>query len=295
MPTLADAAYIAWQINEFLYGVRAGRHRENADGVVEPEPILHFFWRATHHGVPLEDRLPQSEFDFYLDLLVATATAVGEEHTLNTKGSAFWNLYGSMHEIELPVFVLVNIVNNSYSTSHPELCDRLRKTVLKRAADWAKLTKGPNPPKPCPSYKPLLLGDASNDSRGFLPLERFLQTARECAAAQRARDAKVLNATFGTWITDDEGQSFDAFACVSNRRHADRMCTREAAREPVWSHVAMSRAWPPYAWHGSESVTHACSSQDVVSSPELTNHPDPLPRPPPRDHVVQEDGDAFEP
>jgi hypothetical protein len=74
-------------INEFLYGVRAGRHRENADGTLEPEPILYFFWRATHHGVPLEDRLPTADFDMYIDLLAAVGTAVGEEHTLNTKGT----------------------------------------------------------------------------------------------------------------------------------------------------------------------------------------------------------------
>jgi hypothetical protein len=139
-------------INEFLYGVRAGRTRDTSDGVTEAEPLLHFFWRATHHGVPLEDRLPAADFDFYLDLLTGVATAVGDEHTLNTKGthgrgrlddgrglrswpwamiaapvvlshallrrctrvagSAFWHLLGSMHEIELPVFLLLNVANN---------------------------------------------------------------------------------------------------------------------------------------------------------------------------------------
>ena len=45
--------------------------------------------------------MPAADFDMYLDLLDAVANAVGAEHTLNTKGSgAFWNLFGSMQEIQ---------------------------------------------------------------------------------------------------------------------------------------------------------------------------------------------------
>ena len=49
-------------INEFLYGIRACRRRlAEADGAEEPEPIVYTFWQATHHGVPLENRLPTTE------------------------------------------------------------------------------------------------------------------------------------------------------------------------------------------------------------------------------------------
>jgi hypothetical protein len=82
-----------------MYGVRACRTRTTPSGATEPEPILHFFWRATHHGVPLEERLPPSDFALYIDLLSGVANAVGDEHTLNCKGAAaFWNIYGSMQE-----------------------------------------------------------------------------------------------------------------------------------------------------------------------------------------------------
>jgi len=197
-------------INEFLYGVRACRTRETADGAIEVEPILHFFWRATHHGVPVEDRMPSSDFDFYLDLLASVAFAVGEEHTLKTKAAAFWNIFGSMQEIELPVFLLVNVVNSCFSSNHSELCDRLRKVVVKKAAEWSKACKGATPPKPCPSYKPLLLGSSTLDSRGHLPLTMFLKLAVEAAMAQRARDSKLLDVVFESWI-GPEGRSFDAF------------------------------------------------------------------------------------
>ena len=83
-------------INEFLFGVRASRSREAADGSFEAEPIVYPFWRATHHGVPPEDRMAFGDFDFYIDLLGCVATKVGEEHTLKLKGvGAFWNLFGS--------------------------------------------------------------------------------------------------------------------------------------------------------------------------------------------------------
>jgi len=194
-------------INEFLYGVRAGRTRDTSDGVTEAEPLLHFFWRATHHGVPLEDRLPAADFDFYLDLLTGVATAVGDEHTLNTKGSAFWHLLGSMHEIELPVFLLLNVANNCYASTYPELCDRLRKAVVKKAAERQKAKE---PPKPPPSYKPMALGSEKLDSRGHLPLDVFLNSAMEASMAQRTRDAKVLDAIFHSWAPHEH--SFEAFA-----------------------------------------------------------------------------------
>ena len=64
-------------INEFLFGVRACRSRDAGDGPLEPEPIVYPFWRATHHGVPPEDRMPHAEFDVYMDLLAMVAQKVG--------------------------------------------------------------------------------------------------------------------------------------------------------------------------------------------------------------------------
>ena len=71
---------------------------------------------------------------------------------LNTKGvGAFWNLYGSMHEIELPAFVLLNVTNQCYAEINPEMCDRMRKAITKKAAEWLKRKQSSSPPKPSPA------------------------------------------------------------------------------------------------------------------------------------------------
>jgi len=200
-------------INEFLYGVRAGRMRTAADGSTEPEPVLHYFWRATHHGVPFEERLPPADFDFFIDLLSAVASAVGEEHTLKCKGTgAFWNLYGSMHELELPVFVLINVVTNLFSATQPELIERLRKAIVKRAAEFCKASKKGEPPSSPGPYKRMLLGSEALDSRGHLPLETFLRLAIDAGEAQRKRDAAVLESILTSWMDGAAGSSFDVFA-----------------------------------------------------------------------------------
>lgn len=225
-------------INEFLYGVRACRRRETAAGTQEIEPMVWIFWCATHHGVPLEDRMSHSHFDFYLDLLAAVAKAVGEEHTLNTKGGAFWNLFGSMQELCLPVFLLLNVVQTCYGASEPELGERLRKAVVKKAAEWTKQQKGANAPKQPPSYKLTLLGSESLDSRGHLPLDFFLRMAMEEAAAQHERDAKLLEAIFAAWEEDSDGRTFDAFACATTAlcalsRSCPRASTLKASHAPA--------------------------------------------------------------
>jgi len=201
-------------INEFMYGVRACRTRTTPSGATEPEPILHFFWRATHHGVPLEERLPPSDFALYIDLLSGVANAVGDEHTLNCKGAAaFWNIYGSMQEIELPVFVLVNVMNSYYKES-AETGDRLRKAVVKKAAEWTAACKK-EAPKMCASYKRFLLGEDAKGSptrdRNHLPLDTFLKMGLEAADAQRKRDASVLDANLNSYLLSDM-RPFDAFA-----------------------------------------------------------------------------------
>jgi hypothetical protein len=198
-------------INEFLYGVRKQRSRTNAKGVEEDEPLLYFFWQASHHGVPEPDRVHADDFDFYIDLLSAVADTVSHEHTLKMKGGAFWNMLGSMAEIELPVFVLLNTLAKFCLRHSPALEQRLKKIVLDRAKAYAKEAKGPKPPQPAPSYKPTLIGEASMDSRGHLPLESFLKSCLGGFKQQRLENAKGLSLVFATWDQGRDG-GFDDFS-----------------------------------------------------------------------------------
>ena len=82
---------------------------------------------------------PADDFDFYLDLLGTTADTIGKEHTLKMAGGAFWNMLGSMNEMELPVFVLINVVQKAYSKSNAPLFERLKTLILQKAKEYAKL------------------------------------------------------------------------------------------------------------------------------------------------------------
>ena len=230
-------------INEFLYGIRENRTRKNAKDEVEPEPLLMPFWCASHHGVPHADRWSDEIFDFYADVLGTTARTVGEEHTLQLKGiGAFWNLLGSMAEIQLPVFVLLNVLTKLFDKVHPELLERLKKMTTQKAAAFAKAQKDAaakaqkdpkNAPKPCPGYKPTVLGKPDMDSRGFLGLESFLALCMEGAQAQRDKDATILDSAYKSWDPDGTG-GFDAFAdCLMSAApelpEDDLICLYQAA------------------------------------------------------------------
>ena len=99
----------------------------------EEEPLLYFFWQASHHGVPFESHVHADDFDFYMDVLGTVAEVVGAEHTLAMKGGAFWNMLGSMQEILLPVFVLINVAQKLYGKSHPTLAEKLKTMATSKA------------------------------------------------------------------------------------------------------------------------------------------------------------------
>jgi len=230
---------IAFQkLCEFFYGVRECRMRKNAKGEVEDEPILYFFWTACHHGVPFDEQLQDDDFDFFIDLLAMVARTAGEEHTLKLQGAgAFWNLLGSMAEIQLPAFVLVQALqrlcgpqgrfaitstadgaapetpSKAHHGGHPELFERLKKITLHSAAEFWKASKvtGRKAMQPAPSYKPTLLG-AEHVQVGFLPLESFLSLCLEGMHAQRAKDSVALEAIWSTWEKEAGETGFDTFA-----------------------------------------------------------------------------------
>ena len=207
-------------INEFLYGIRKLRNRTKPTGEEEEEPLLYFFWQASQHGVPHEKHIHADDFDFYVDLLGITADVIGSEHTLKMKGGAFWNMFGSMQEIQIPVFVLVNVAMAAFGKSHPALAEKLKTMITNKAKAFMKLCKDPKTaPKPCESYHPTILGlqasGATMDSRGHLPLELFLREALATFRKQRLEDAVGLNVTFQTWYPEGcEESAFDAFTAM---------------------------------------------------------------------------------
>ena len=170
--------------------------------------------------MPHDKHVHADDFDFYLDLLATTADTVGSEHTLKMKGGAFWNMFGSMQEILIPVFVLINVVMKAYHKKHDALAEKLKNMVLNKAKAYMKLCGGPNPPKPCESYHPTLLGHASMDSRGHLPLETFLKEALLVFKSQRAEDALGLNTVFQTWDSEHNA-GFDAFQAMLQHAKPD--------------------------------------------------------------------------
>ena len=76
---------------------------------------------------------------------------VGEEHTLKMPGiGAFYHLLGSMAEIQLPAFVLINVLQRLYGPDPidpaskpgmPALLERLKRTTLARVGAFMKVKR----------------------------------------------------------------------------------------------------------------------------------------------------------
>jgi hypothetical protein len=169
--------------------------------------------------------------------------------------------------IELPVFVLVNVMNSYYKES-AETGDRLRKAVVKKAAEWTAACKK-EAPKMCASYKRFLLGEDAKGSptrdRNHLPLDTFLKMGLEAADAQRKRDTSVLDANLNSYLLSDM-RPFDAFACVTriacHAPHATRHTPRAARHAPhATRHAPHATCRTPHATrrtpHAARRTPHA--------------------------------------
>jgi hypothetical protein len=203
-------------INEFLYGVSAERYRKDEKAnLTEPEPLLMPFWQGSWHGVPQQERMPMEMFEFYLDMLAGVAKTVSEEHTLQLKGvGAFWNMLGSMHEISIPVFVLINCITKMFEKSHKELFERMKQGVLRTASVNLKEKQKRDKegkPKPFPSYKEALLGKESLDSRGYVAVHQFLNLALESDKKQTEKDSKFLDDAYQTWVAFKKENTYEVF------------------------------------------------------------------------------------
>jgi hypothetical protein len=179
------------------------------------------FWKGCWHGVPLEERFPNEEFEFYIDMLAGLAKTVGEEHTLQLKSiGAFWNMLGSMTQISVPVFVCLNTIKRMFEKSHKDLHDRLHRMTLQAATQnqKAKAKIKDENDLPFPNYKRQYLGDANIDSRGHLTMYQFLDLSLQGMLKQRDKDAEILTGIYHKWVKAAGGEeSFDVFAeCIMN-------------------------------------------------------------------------------
>ena len=203
-------------INEFLYGVRAERYRKDEKAnLTEPEPLLMPFWQGSWHGVPQQERMPMEMFEFYLDVLAGVAKTVSEEHTLQLKGvGAFWNMLGSMNEISIPVFVLINCITKMFEKSHKDLFERIKQGVLRTASVNLKEKQKRDKegkPKPFPSYKEAILGKEGLDSRGHVAVHQFLNLALDSDKKQTEKDSKFLDDAYQTWVAFKKENTYEVF------------------------------------------------------------------------------------
>ena len=100
-----SAALAHRRLCEFAYGLRVARWRrlsEDEHGR-EPEPILHFFWRASQLGVPSSLVAGNEDIDFFCELLGAVADLVGNDRMLDMSAAAFWSAVGAAVELVLPL------------------------------------------------------------------------------------------------------------------------------------------------------------------------------------------------
>jgi hypothetical protein len=92
-PNLTDEERKALMAGEKDRRVKSKR-KSGGGPLIEPEPLLMPFWRGAWHGVPFDERLKMSDFEFYLDMLAAVAKTVRDEHTLQLKSVGALDCHG---------------------------------------------------------------------------------------------------------------------------------------------------------------------------------------------------------
>lgn len=115
----------------------------------------------------------------------------------------------SSHAAQVPAFVLLKALQSEYGprepseafpkghAGHPDLLERLRKSITAAAAAYLKDSKDKRKaPVAAPSYKPTVLGPESFKDKEHLPVESFLKLCLEGVAAQRVRDGQTQQAIY---------------------------------------------------------------------------------------------------
>ena len=198
-------------LHEFAYGMRKTarwrRTHEPEDGR-EPEPIIHFFWRASQLGVPSNQIVGSEDIDFFCELLGAVADKVGSDHTLKLRSGAFWSAVGTACELVIPMYILLAALRRTYARSQPELYKRMSEAIQTASRRYVKMLKANKIPE-IRGYHRRILGDR-NAEGGHLPLEAFLKHCMDQHAEMRIADGQRMQDIFSTWDYNGDS-SYDAF------------------------------------------------------------------------------------
>ncbi|KAL1529932.1 hypothetical protein AB1Y20_000860 [Prymnesium parvum] len=195
---------------EFLYGTRAHRYRAGPGKKKEPEPQIHFFWRACQLGVPREMWIVKEDFNFYVELVGAVATCVGNDHTLQTKTTSFWAIFGTLVELEVPCFILSAALRRLVAKKVPSLYQRLVDAFAPVAKqETAQVKEKSKPRKPSTGYRVQTL--LPQDQGGHVLLDSFLLFCVEVHAAHRTEEAAKLNEIYCSWDPCGDS-SYDSFS-----------------------------------------------------------------------------------
>ena len=240
-----SAALAHRRLCEFAYGLRVARWRrlsEDEHGR-EPEPILHFFWRASQLGVPSSLVAGNEDIDFFCELLGAVADLVGNDRMLDMSAAAFWSAVGAAVELVLPLSTLTAALRKAYARSRSELFRQMNDAITNAARRYSRALmangrgggggggggggegagEGGGGIAELRGYTRTVLGGGAalrgggaDDDGGegasqlMLPLEAFLKHCVACAAEERHSEGERLKAAFASWDAH-ASSSYDAF------------------------------------------------------------------------------------
>ena len=232
---------------EFATGMRKmARWRRTASGSGrEPDPIMHFFWRASQLGVPPDQAVGSQDLDFFCELLGHVADKVGSDVSLNMKGSgAFWAAAGMAVELVIPMWVLLAALRKGFARTQPELHRRMAEQVQMAARRYQKALRAGDVPD-VTGYRRKFIGDARQDNHELLPLEAFVKHCMDVHVKVRQAEGERMQQVYASWDVQSDS-SYDAFHGMV--RHASTQIEErkilelyEQSLEPLTHTVSMLR------------------------------------------------------
>ena len=196
---------------EFATGIRkhARWRRTSIGGRREPEPIMHFFWRASQLGVPADQSVGSEDIDFFCELLGHVADQVGSDLALNMRDTTFWSAAGMAVELVLPLYVLLAALRKGYARTQPELHRHMSDKVQMIARRYQKALRAGGVPE-VTGYRRKFLGDSRPDNHEVLPLEVFLTQCMDVHVSVRLAEGERMQQVYASWDVEC-ASSYDTF------------------------------------------------------------------------------------